>query len=664
MRFRPLIVSSIAMALLPLSAPAYADDPTPSPTPGITQTPVEQPPAEGPAPEETSAEQAPAEETETPAGPAQGKVEEGLGVDGGTERAIVELTDPVENAPVASQAAAESVEVVLQPQSQSFMVVEGTAEELAKLAEDPRVSSIRRDRTFTPTQVAPNLTLIGADQVHAKNITGTGQAVAVLDTGIDVDHPWFQGRILAQACFSAVEDAGVESLCPNGLPQQTDGNAADATTARCLADGVNLCDHGSHVAGIAAGTGGVAPGAGIVAVQVFSRVNDEDLCGASACLLAYESSLLQAMEYVTTLNQPVAAVNLSLGGDLSETDCDATAEGATFKTKIDALLAKGVATVVAAGNEFFEGTSYPACVSTAVTVGANDNSDGIADFSNRGALLDLFAPGVDVESSVPDNSTTVYSGTSMATPHVAGALALMKSASPQAPITELIDKLKTSGRPYVYDANGAQVTTPRLDLAAALAGAGTQPPITQTPSPVLPDDPTDGTDPAPGDPGDPTDPDPEPEPEPTSSTSPVPLPTVTVTVTVTPTPAATTATVCKRGTAATKLPAKKWAVEIHRSSGTIPDATLTCYLKLISKSSKVFPELTKASSLGKAYRVLKNAKTSKARLDSALLTSWLNWAHGTNGTKILTAAEKVRLSSKPSTAALQKATKNVLKTGK
>jgi hypothetical protein len=105
-------------------------------------------------------------------------------------------------------------------------------------------------------------------------------------------------------------------------------------------------------------------------------------------------------------------------------------------------------------------------------------------------------------------------------------------------------------------------------------------------------------------------------------------------------------------------------VELHRASGTIPDETLSCYLKLIGKSSKVFPELTKASSLGKAYRVLKSPKTRKAKLDGALLTAWLNWAHGTNGTTALTAAEKVRLSSKPSVAALKKATSNILKTVK
>ncbi|NRQ36485.1 hypothetical protein HII36_32325, partial [Nonomuraea sp. NN258] len=142
--------------------------------------------------------------------------------------------------------------------------------------------------------------------------------------------------------------------------------------------------------------------------------------------------------------------------------------------------------------------------------------------------------------------------------------------------------------------------------------------------------------------------------------TPVPLPTVTVTVTVTPTPTATAA-VCTRGTAGKKLTAKQWAVEIHRSSGTIPDATLTCYLKLVHKASKVFPELTKASSLGKAYRVLKAKDTGRQRLDSALLTAWLNWVHGTNGTTALKAAEKVRQSSNASSAALKRAAKNVLK---
>ncbi|MGW7480582.1 S8 family peptidase [Nonomuraea muscovyensis] len=679
MRLRPLTVCSIVLAVLVAAptVPAFAAEPvsvaTPVPTPAPAPAPTAEPAPgsaaepEGAEPEATDAEETPPEGTETepgtetegaetpaPGGPEE-KLEDGLALDEGRVRAIVELTDPAQHAPVAAQAAEESVDVLLRPRTQPFMVVEGTAEELAALADDPRVTGIRRDRTYPPS-LASSLRLIGADQAHARNFTGTGQAVAVLDTGIDRDHPAFTGRIVEEACFSAVE-AGVESLCPNGAATQTGPGAADAETAKCLDGGVNLCEHGTHVAGIAAGDKGVAPGAGIVAVQVFSRVNDEEICGEPSCLLAYESSLRLAMEYVAGLQRPVAAVNLSLGGGLYDTSCDDTEEGRAFKPAVDALLAKGTATVVAAGNEFHEGVAFPACLSAAVAVGANDDADAIADFSNRGPLLDLFAPGVDVESAVPDDSGAVHSGTSMAAPHVAGALALLKAQSPQAQVTDLVDKLRAAGRPYAYEVAGAQVTTPRLDVLAALTGSAPQPGITQSPAPGGPGrdpepDPSDSSGPAPtpDDPGD------DPQPGTSTPPTPVPLPTVTVTVTVTPRPAAS---VCTRGTAGKRLTARKWAVEIHRSSGTIPDATLNCYLKLVQKASKVFPELTRASTLGTAYRTLKAAKTARQRLDGALLVGWLNWAHGTNGTTKLTASEKVRLSSTSTGAALKKATKNL-----
>ncbi len=636
MRLRPLIVCSMVLALLP-AVPAFADDPTPTPTPSLTQS-------------------------------AEEKVEEGLAVDGGTVRAIVELTDPAQHAPVAGKAAADSVEVLLQPASQPFMVVEGTAEELAALAEDSRVTSIHRDRAYPPS-LASSLKLIGADQVHAAGLTGAGQNVAILDTGIDRDHPFFGDRIVAEACFSAVDPAlSAESLCPNGQISQTGPASADAATAKCQAGGVNLCEHGSHVAGIAAGNGGVAPGAGIIAIQVFSRVNDEEICGEPSCLLAFESSLRLALEHVAAMSQPIAAVNLSLGGMPSDVSCDDSEEARAFKPSIDALLAKGTATVVAAGNEFFEGASFPACISSAVAVGANDNGDAIAEFSNRGPLVDLFAPGVDIESSVPDDQMAAHSGTSMATPHVAGALALLKAQFPQTPMPELIDKLKTTGRPYVYQVDGAQVRTPRLDVAAALNGTAPQPEISQSP-PSAPGPGPDDPDPDPGaDPEpDPTGSGPTPEPpvDDAPDPTPIPLPTVTVTVTVTvkpsPTSIAKAPAVCTRGTAAKRMTAEQWAVEIHRGSGKMSDATLTCYLKLAHKASKVFPELTKASSLGKAYRVLKGAKTAKRQLDGALLTGWLNWAHGVNSTKTLKSSEKVRLTGKSTSTALKRAATNITK---
>ncbi|GAA2362823.1 S8 family peptidase [Nonomuraea africana] len=654
MRFRRLIVCSILLALLP-AAPALAGEPPATPAPTSSAPAADAPQGEPPAGDAPS--------TGAPsAGPPEEKLEEGLAVAEGTSRVIVELTDPAQTAPVAAQAVAQDAQVVLQPETQPaaqpFIVVEGTAEELAALAEDPRVAAIHRDRAYPPTAIS-SLPVIGADKVHAEGRTGAGQAIAVLDTGIDRDHPFFGGRVVAEACFSSTEYDGVESLCPNGQSQMIGTGAADAEYAKCLLGGENLCEHGTHVAGIAAGQGGVAPGANIVAVQVFSRVNDEDACGASACLMAFESSLRLAMDHVASLAPatPIAAMNLSLGGQLSDTSCDTSEEGQVFKPKIDDLLAKGVATVVAAGNEYFAGTSFPACISSAVAVGASNNNDEIADFSNTGSLLDLFAPGVDIESSVPDDTMAAHSGTSMAAPHVAGALAVLKAAFPDQAIGALVEKLKTSGRPFAYQADGVQVVTPRLDLAAATSGAGPQPTVSQSaPAPAPSEsgpspEPTDEN-PQDDDPGQSEDPDPTDSPDP----SPVPLPTVTVTVTVTATPPAAPASVCTRGTAGTRMSAKEWAVELYRGTGQLSDETLTCYLKLAHKSSKVFPELTKASSLGKAYRVLKAAKGARAKLDRALLTAWLDWAHGATSTlEPVRAAEKVRLAAKASGASLKKA---------
>ena len=209
-------------------------------------------------------------------------------------RAIVEVA-----APVAVQD--PDVQVVLQPAAESFMVVRADAGSLTELADDPRVLSIRRDRAYPPSLIS-SLPVIGADKAHADGRTGAGTAVAILDTGIDGEHPFFGGRVTAEACFSGGDQPGVISLCPNGKTSEIGPGAANSRTPACqAADGENLCAHGTHVAGIAAGSGGVAPGANIIAVQVFSRVDDAEICGGPSCVLAFESSLLLAMKHVASL---------------------------------------------------------------------------------------------------------------------------------------------------------------------------------------------------------------------------------------------------------------------------------------------------------------------------------------------------------------------------
>ncbi|MBG0815287.1 S8 family serine peptidase [Planomonospora sp. ID82291] len=640
MRLRAAVALAIVLTITP-ALPAVAEDPA-APAPAATGSPAVPAPATDGTPTDDEAPDAPADappaQDGTPAqdgapAPEAPKLEDGLAADEDGTRVIVEVTAPAEAAPVAGAAEAlPESEVVLRPPDTSFIVVEATGESLAALAADPRVVSVRRDRTYSPVSLASGLQVIGADKAHAAGTTGQGQTIAIVDTGVDADHPALGGRVVRQACFSAT-DGGARSLCPNG---QAEDASADAETAACVHEGANLCDHGTHVAGIAHA---VAPAADLVAVQVFSRISD---CweGETACLTAYESSLLLALDHVAALKDTVpglVAVNLSLGGGMFDGACDAVPGLQAMRDRVETLRAKGVAVVAAAGNEGSAGAGAPGCFSGAVTVGATADDDRVPHWSNHGPGLDLFAPGVGVDSAVPGGGTQVYSGTSMAAPHVAGAFALLAQQDADDAPDALLGRLRAAGRPVSY--GGA--STPRIDLAVALNGGTPAPGITP-PGPeegTVPDDPSDG--PA-DDPADDPRPDPSAGPRPApgpqdpspADPAPVPLPTVTVTVTVTATPAPAPAApaaraVCTRGTAKQALTAARWAAELTRGRGDLPDGTLACYLRLVGKASTVFSEAVRASTLSAAHRVLTPAKrTKRAVLDRELLAAWLNWAHG------------------------------------
>ncbi|MFG1704543.1 S8 family serine peptidase [Nonomuraea sp. M3C6] len=363
-----------------------------------------------------------------------------------------------------------------------FFVYRGTRAELEKIAEQSDVVSIRKDTLSEPSLVQ-SIPLIGADRAQRQGYNGKGTAVAILDSGIDNDHPAFGNRITAQACFSAADPVdGSSPLCPNGSQFQIGDGAANAETPACMTGApqpqYGLCYHGTHVAGITAGqataefaANGVAPKAKIIPVQVFSRFDNSPYCsGRPACILAYDSSVLTGMAYADLLADQynIASVNLSLGGGQYDTACD-EGDGADFKAEVDKLLAKGTATVVASGNNGWDAAvSWPACVSNTVAVGATDKQDAVASFSNRGALLDVYAPGVAITAAIAGNTYAALNGTSMATPHVTGTFALLRQKHKNATVDQLLNTLKRTGKPITYTSAGTETTTPRINVYAAL----------------------------------------------------------------------------------------------------------------------------------------------------------------------------------------------------
>lgn len=380
------------------------------------------------------------------------------------------------------------------------------AEELAQLRAHPDVASIHENTPMRP-MTDTSIQQVGAPAVWAWGYSGGGVAVAVLDTGVEKDHPMVGPAITASACFNTTRLGDSTSLCPSGLDTEIDLNSADAGDA-CVEDdfdsenGVDGCFHGTHVAATAAGrqsslssgriASGVARSASIIAVNVFSRVEPEGCVEDGEtpdgpCVRSYTSDQIQALDWLflnrDTLN--LGAVNMSLGGSEENTS---PCLGRSIEPSMNALTDAGVAVVVAAGNEGFgNGLSSPACVPAAISVGAVDDSDDVPTFSNDADYLDLLAPGVQIlaafgtEQPAPGENCVINdaspnsdgfchwysssSGTSMATPHVAGAIALLREAFPSASVADFLEALQVTGIPVMDGAT--QRVHARIQVDAA-----------------------------------------------------------------------------------------------------------------------------------------------------------------------------------------------------
>lgn len=329
-----------------------------------------------------------------------------------------------------------------------------TPDDLQRLLAMPGVTSVIEDIPVPPL-LNQSVPMISGDAAHDAGFTGDGWAVAVLDTGVQINHDAFTDAIVSGACFSSNYSGISESVCWNGRP-----SALTLWSGAPCDIGLDGCYHGTHVAGIAMGDRrwriGVAPDANLIAIQVFSRFISDAYCGGAGtapCVLSFGSDQTRGLERVLQLHDDnivpnIAAANMSIGGGYYDAACDGLQPALT--AVIENLRSVGIATVIASGNGYADGyVSSPACISAAVTVGNATKDNQIASSSNHARMVDLLAPGTNISAPRFTRSTNrliTLTGTSMAAPHVAGAFAMLRQAHPNATVDQIEQALACSGR--------------------------------------------------------------------------------------------------------------------------------------------------------------------------------------------------------------------------
>ncbi|KAB1934549.1 S8 family peptidase [Micromonospora sp. ALFpr18c] len=317
-----------------------------------------------------------------------------------------------------------------------------SANAAARIAADPAVAYVEQNHTVSISGTQANPPSWGLDRIDQRNLpldssytypnTASNVHAYIIDTGIRFSHNDFGGR--ATSGYDAV-----------------DGGSADDCNG-----------HGTHVAGTVGGSSyGVAKGVQLVGVRVLD-------CSGSGTI----AGVVAGVDWVTANAIKPAVANMSLGGSANS----------SLDTAIGSSINSGVTYAVAAGNGNTLGVRQNACnysparVASAITVGATQNNDAAASFSNFGTCVDILAPGVNITSAwySGDSATNTISGTSMASPHVAGAAALALSANPSWTPQQARDYLVGNSTPNVV----TNVGTGTPNQLLYVGSGGTTPPPT------------------------------------------------------------------------------------------------------------------------------------------------------------------------------------------
>ncbi|MEN0653765.1 MULTISPECIES: S8 family serine peptidase [Hyphobacterium] len=359
---------------------------------------------------------------------------------------------------------------------------------LQALRADPNIASVEPDHFMRPTMLEIG-DAIEAPILHAEGIDGTGVTIVQFDTGVDTDHPFIAANLEHGLCFSTTRENGM-SLCPGGLATAVGPAAAEACTD------LPECAHGTQTAGIMVGSNadmrGVAPGARLLPVQVFTRMTGEEYCGErDACLVAWYSDLfaaeLEISHWAYGRHEDVGAIYYGFA-DLPYIDVENSAtnlNSACVSTFGRSNSISELPRVIPSGNEgrYQRFRGMPCGVGFGRMFIQSETATGeISDFSNTwvihssanwnegtaehvfGSIPDLSAAGEGVPTSTLGGEYGAVTGTSAAAAQVAGATALLRSVGQYSP-TEIWGAFRASG-PFLLDRRlNHEVTSVRVGQA-------------------------------------------------------------------------------------------------------------------------------------------------------------------------------------------------------